>query len=78
MSDTVTLHFIGTRQRDFTVASPTDTERSYYVEIGQPIHVTPEDAAALIARDQHLWALDKGEPGGTPEAAPAERPRKKG
>jgi len=78
MSDLVTLHFIGTRQRDFTLASPTDAERSYYVEIGQPIHVTPEDAAAIIQRDPKLWTLDKGEPGGTPEEPPAERQRKKG
>lgn len=77
-SDTVTLNFIGKRQRDFTVGSPTDAERTYYVAIGQPIHVTPEDAAALVARDPLLWTLDKGEPGGTPEEPPAERPRKKG
>ncbi|MBZ0281027.1 MAG: hypothetical protein K8L97_09815 [Anaerolineae bacterium] len=84
MSDLVTLHFIGGRRRDFTVASPLDTERTWYVEIGQPIHVPPEDAAAIIQRDPKLWALDKGEPGGTPaetpvvEEAPAGRRKSKG
>lgn len=75
-SEFVTLHFIGARQRDFTLFSPTDAERTYYVEIGQPIHVTPEDAAAIIQRDPKLWTLDKGEPGGTPEALPPPKKQK--
>lgn len=51
-----TLHFTGTRRRPFTVAV---NGRLYAVIPGKPLTVTPEDAAALIERDPHLWTEDK-------------------
>jgi hypothetical protein len=52
MSERITIHFTGARTRDFTV---TVNGNAYYVQPGKPLAVTPEDAAALVERDPHLW-----------------------
>lgn len=55
------LHFIGQRQKPFTVDSPTGLEKdglavTYYVEPGQPVKFAEADAKALLKRDPGLWS----------------------
>jgi len=50
----MTIEFIGTRQRDFTVNI---NGNSYYVQPGQQMEVAAEDGRALIERDPHLWQV---------------------
>lgn len=50
----VKAHFIGTRRHDFTVLGPA-TGEAVYVVPGRPVSLDEADAAALLARDPHLW-----------------------